>query len=269
MKRFIFLFVFVLVFAINADSVSADGNFVWFDSSLGTSDINIAATGMETITFWRYFDDDIFQTNYVGSTGFGFYYQNNPSDNTIYLGMGTGSGTIELPFSDDWYKMNLEFDWDFGTATLTVDGGTGTITWTSFGEPSAEPFVFSGNGAIDSYVSSLEGSEDFELYSVGDPLWSGQVDDGTNSGYPEAPADGPPNNPPDFTSATDDDSGATIKGGSTLQITTVASDSDSETLIFRVCSTNSVTGSACSDTEYCNNIGLLTDPSCSFATQTD
>ncbi|MCK5593908.1 MAG: hypothetical protein KAI18_01560 [Candidatus Aenigmarchaeota archaeon] len=268
MKRLIFLTVFVLVLFINIGAVSADVDFLKLSDDLGNavSTIGIVGTGTETISFDRYFSGTGFEFNaiYGASSMVGFYFDTD----RFYVGIGIGSGTI-LISPNTWYHINLDFDWDAETCTLTVDNVAGSIVWTGFDTSPAPGYVFEfgGYGAIDNYFAD-GGFDDFDVYGVGTSVWTnGRIEDGSGAIPSETPYVPPA--PPTFTSATDNDSGLTIKGGSTLQITTVASDSDSDTLIFRVCSTNSVTGSACSDTEYCNNIGLLTNPSCSFATQTD
>ncbi|MFC1705027.1 LamG domain-containing protein, partial [Nanoarchaeota archaeon] len=73
---------------------------------------------------------------------------------------------------------------------------------------------------------------------------------------------------PVFTSATDDTT--TIKGGTTVIITTDSSDADSgQTLRLFVCNSTSVTYAGCSDTTYCSNITGPTNSTCNFTSETD
>ncbi len=77
------------------------------------------------------------------------------------------------------------------------------------------------------------------------------------------------NNLPAFSSATGD--AATIRGGATVTITTVASDSDSgQALALYVCKTSSANASGCSNStnHYCNATST-SNPTCSFASESD
>ncbi len=72
---------------------------------------------------------------------------------------------------------------------------------------------------------------------------------------------------PVFTSAADD--ATTIKGGTTVNITTVSSDPDSgQEFTLWVCNTNSATSSGCGGTEYCNAT-TTANASCTFTSETD
>jgi len=71
---------------------------------------------------------------------------------------------------------------------------------------------------------------------------------------------------PILTSASDD--AVTIAGGMSMTVSSISSDSDTQTLKLYVCSSSGASSSGCTGTQYCSAVGT-SNLSCGFASETD
>jgi parallel beta-helix repeat protein len=126
-----------------------------------------------------------------------------------------------------------------GSCTPTTDGGTSPFTVT--------------------FTSANRGVNHLRYYSTDAAGNAQEIQDKTIN----------INQLPAFTSASDD--ADTIKGGSTVTITTVASDADAgQTLNLFVCKAQDATSAGCgAGGTYCSDIADASNPTCSFASETD
>ena len=126
-----------------------------------------------------------------------------------------------------------------GTCTPTTDGGTSPFTVT--------------------FTASNRGVNHLRYYSTDAAGNSQTIQDKTIN----------INQLPTFTSATDD--ATIIKGGSTVTITTVASDADAgQTLKLFVCKAEDATSTGCgAGGTYCSDTTHSTNPTCNFVSETD
>jgi len=156
--------------------------FLWDNTGYLESTIPTEVFGTETITFSKYYkSNEEWSSAFMGANNMGFYCE---PDGLLKQGFGGGVGTIQLPELDTWYDITVDIDWDAGTGTVTVDGVPGSIVYSAL-SPNGGTFGWNGYGAIDNYESSVFGLEDFNGYTVTDPLWNGEIDDGTSSGFPQ------------------------------------------------------------------------------------
>jgi hypothetical protein len=150
------------------------------------------------------------------------------------------------------YIVNItESDNLYGTASITTKYCTDTVG-------TCTPNTEIDHGGTVTFTSSNRG-QNFFRYNSSDPAGNIQTIQNKTINI---------NRLPTFTSATDN--AETIKGGTTVTISTVSSDADSgQTLKLYVCNSTSANSSGCTHSEYCSNTSASANPSCSFTSESD
>ena len=154
------------------------------------------------------------------------------------------SSTIALP---NYNVLITEAD--------AVDGDPVTYYCTSSTE-GCNPVTLINNGEIINYNSSSRGANYLRYYSIDFAGYSQTIVNKTIN----------INNFPTFTSATDN--AILIKGGSTVNVSTVSTDSDAQTLSLFVCQSSGATSSGCTGSEYCSTTGS-SNLTCTFTSESD
>ncbi len=173
-------------------------------------------------------------------------------------------------------NLNVQFYLDYTPPTTTSNANTDihapnyTVTITELDNvdsnpltyyctstsPGCNPLTPIDNGGTITYTSSDRGTNYLRFYSVD---FAGNIQTVVNQTINI-------NRLPIFTSASSD--AGIIKGGSTVNVSSIAYDLDAQTLSFYVCKSAGATISGCTGLEYCSSSGI-SNLSCTFTSETD